>query len=312
MTVEPGYGPEVCVDALKRVQRAVGAVSVEDFEAFGMERRAAGERFPTPYAAADRLGGWIVGCVTAGVIRPDRDALALPLRLAGFTYAEVAVELGVSTQQAWLALHDRDGDAPGSGAERFSVRWGPLVEFEFAEARSSKVAAARVGVSERLARRHLRDVGLGALDLPVSQPQTMSWPEDEMVALLRRFVSEAGEPATLGRLAAWAEETGVRVPSYRTWTVRFGSWRGACEAAGVPSGEATRRFGDAVDAQVCVDGVAAYVGECLAAGVRPTLSGYEQLSSERGWPCRNTVLLRLGSWRDAVASVDAATANAVA
>src|SRR5690606_8303778 len=122
-----------------------------------------------------------------------------------------------------------------------------------------------------------------------------AWSVEDMVGLLRQFVAEAGEPATLGRLASWADATGRRVPSYRTWIVRFGSWREACVAAGVPSGEPTRTFNGsgAVDARACVDAVREYLRLCMAEGSRPTLTGYEAVSSERGWPCRNTVVLRL-------------------
>lgn len=258
-----------------------------------------------------QVGGWAVACRSAGFEWEQNEPDLVALRLHGLTYAQLASEAGVSAQQAWLALKERlNGSAPSNGMERFAVRWGPVLEMEFLTARSSRVAAQAVGVSERLARRHLHVVGLSHLDLPAVQSGVAGWGDEEMLALLRKFVDEDGEPATLGRLAAWADRTGCRVPSYRTWIVRFGSWREACEAAGVPSGEPTREFSGAVGEETCLSAVAEFLEWCLGDGVRPTLTRYEQMSPGRGWPCRNTVLLRLGSWREAVEAADSVSVDA--
>jgi hypothetical protein len=131
---------------------------------------------------------------------------------------------------------------------------------------------------------------------------TRSWTDDEIVDVLRAAAADLGESLSLTTLAEWGAETGAAVPSNRTFTVRFGSWSAACEAAGVERASATRGTGPApMSPDVCWAAARKFLTACAEADLNPTLERYELLSREHGWPSRNTLVLRLGMpWKEIV------------
>lgn len=132
-----------------------------------------------------------------------------------------------------------------------------------------------------------------------------SWSDKEALATLRLAHRQLKRPLNLGLMEEWSARSGIPVPSQRTYTVRFGSWVQACEAAGVPH---TNRVGDVrpgpkpVASSTCWAAVRAYLELCEHRGWKATMDRYELLAREHGWPSRNTVILRLGRpWPEVLA-----------
>lgn len=260
---------------------------------------------------------------------PDRPRLssedvarARDLRRSGLTFAEVASTLsdggrGVTTQQIWQAVAHNGGDplrddGRGASAARFAARWAEDVRSTFSETRDPAETARRLGLAERPVRRFLAEQGLLHLALPAGSDQLRQrrWEPAGMEAVLQQAAAENGEPLSLSKYERWVVERERVAPSQRTITVRYGSWRAACEAAGVKPGDSSRSYQPAVTAEECMAAVAQYVNECARAGTRATLTGYEQISALRGWPCRNTVVVRCAGseehhrpWRSIVREV---------
>lgn len=115
--------------------------------------------------------------------------------------------------------------------------------------------------------------------------------------MLRMAYRHLGQPLNLTLIKDWSARTGHPVPSQRTYTVKFGSWVAACEAAGVPHSKrigAQRPGPRPVAPETCWAAVRAYLTLCATKGHSPTMDRYELLARQQGWPSRNTLVLRLG------------------
>lgn len=250
----------------------------------------------------------------------DDIARARLLRESGLTFAEVGAVLrqegrAVTTQQVWQVVIQNGGDpihddGRGSSAARFAARWGASVRKVFEETRDPGETARQLSLAERAVRRFLGDHDLLHLALPAGSDHLRSrrWEPKDMEELIRSAATEAGEPLSLSKYERWAAGSDLDAPSQRTITVHYGSWKRACRAAGVRPGDSSRDYLPGVTAEECFAAVAEYVDECARGGARATLTGYEQVSAARGWPCRNTVLLRCGggshaTWRSVIRRV---------
>lgn len=192
-----------------------------------------------------------------------------------------------------------------SSRSRFANRWGPKVIEVFEEVRDPNEVASRLGIPERSVRRYLAGENLLHLALPSGGDalQSRRWERHEILGLMRAAAADVGQPLSLSKFDRWIQARPQGGPSQRTVIVHFGSWREACAQAGVAAGESSRDYSPGVTEASCLAAVAAYVAECAEKGRKPTMTGYEHLSTERGWPCRNSVTLKVGPWRNVVKSV---------
>ena len=129
-----------------------------------------------------------------------------------------------------------------------------------------------------------------------------------IVALLRDAYAGLRTPLSVASVSQWAQSCRRAAPSQRTYTVHFGSWVAACDAAGVPHAHevADIRPGPRpVSIEECWSALASFMAYCRSHGLAPTMDQYQLLSRERGWPTRNTITLRLdGTWRELVGRAD--------
>lgn len=130
------------------------------------------------------------------------------------------------------------------------------------------------------------------------------YPTEEMIALLKQASAEVSVPLSLGtyRLLAKNRRTddGRSWPSVHTYAARFGSWRKALIAAGLPVGPrgssgARPRFSE----EDCIKALRE-VAEML--GGAPTKATHDELAraSAGALPSSATIINRLSTWFDAL------------
>jgi hypothetical protein len=178
------------------------------------------------------------------------------------------------------------------------------VEKAFRRLRSADQVAEELGQPVGKVRGLLSELGL--LHLTVERGGHRSdapWPAERVLEALR-LAAEAlgGETLTAGRYQAWrATSPGVELPTVRTVTLRFGSWRTAVEAAGLASGRRGRTVDSfAREAPELEQAVREYAWGRWDAGERATIAGYASWARECGAPSRSTVQARYGSWTEAM------------
>jgi hypothetical protein len=264
------------------------------------------------------------GMVSVVTISPPAQHQADPvtsMRATGATIAEIADALDVPIPDAWLLVDELSTDPfPKDRQSRFAAQYGHDVRRIFSDLRDPAQVAIRLGVNERPVRRYLADEGLLHLALPAGsdRPTSRRWDSAGICEVIKTAAADTDGPLSWARFERWSAETGSEIPAQRTMVVHFGSWTAACEAAGVAAGDTSREYEPGVTAEECRSALRTYVTECLDVGHRPTVTGYERISSERGWPCRNTVMYRLSpadariTWRALVREVmESVTAHAV-
>lgn len=199
----------------------------------------------------------------------------------------------------------RNVEAHATPVVRFESEWADEARTLFDQVRDPDTVAEQLDLPVRTIRRFLTREGLAHLALPsgTTVRRSRRWEPDEILEVIRRSAAETDNLLTLSKFEGWAADGNVEIPSQRTVIVNFGSWAQACTAAGVESGHPSRPYERDITNETCLDAVRAYVAECETSGKKPTLTGYERVSSQRGWPCRNSVTLRLGQWRAIVEQV---------
>ncbi len=122
--------------------------------------------------------------------------------------------------------------------------------------------------------------------------------DERILAALRGAASMCGEPLSHGRYDTVASEVGG--PSSARIIQRFGSWRGACVAAGVATATAARHYASKWDST----SVAAAVAQYLASDGRTgTYSDYQDWARGRAdRPSGPTVRNVMGGWNPAKAA----------
>lgn len=124
-----------------------------------------------------------------------------------------------------------------------------------------------------------------------------AYTDEQILTALRAAAGLVAGPLSHGRYDALAHAVGG--PSSARVIQRFGSWRRACEAAGVESGTPSRDYDRRWDRASVTDAVAQF----LADEDDGTYAGYQSWAkghSER--PSGATVRNVLGSWNDAKAA----------
>lgn len=129
-----------------------------------------------------------------------------------------------------------------------------------------------------------------------TQKGRVRYPDESIMENLRTAAEECGQPLTIAAYNKFADGKGY--PTNLTIMNRFGSWRAACEAAGVKANEQRprRRVFDRDD---CI----AALQQCSMAsnGVIPSYMRYvEWAKANKYAPSAPTVRNRLGSWKEAL------------
>lgn len=108
--------------------------------------------------------------------------------------------------------------------------------------------------------------------------------------------------AAFDDFAATQQITPERWPTAQLYGLRFGSWREACDAAGVQSGTTHLTYRKTYTRQVCLDYVTEFLMRCERRGEKPTFARYESWARQTpGAPSGATVRNRFErSWKTAV------------
>jgi hypothetical protein len=228
----------------------------------------------------------------------------------GATLAEVGRRFDLSRQRVQQIF--READLPTrSITETHTLRHERLLE------RSDEVAAAyaeckdpeRVARTLGVPRAFVNEIAAARFPVPRRRPRRRGpakrkYSIEEMIVFLQEAAGSASGRLGLREYRDYAEgrqtDDGRSWPSIHTYTARFGSWRKALIAAGLPAGRhgpsgAKPRF----SAQDCIDALreAAQIH-----GEPPTIASYDELAraSNNRLPSAATITKRFGSWYDAL------------
>jgi hypothetical protein len=91
-------------------------------------------------------------------------------------------------------------------------------------------------------------------------------------------------------------------PTMQTMMIRFGSWREACQIAGLSSGRPLQHYVQDFPPARCRAYVDEYVLEMLQLGSKPTFSSFCDWSKKNAGPSGATVRNRIGPWSEALAT----------
>lgn len=130
-------------------------------------------------------------------------------------------------------------------------------------------------------------------------------------AALAAYVGEMAQdgryPSSTG-YAARAQAQGW--PALQTLRSALGPWPDALRTVGVAVPDP--RTGCKIGREACVAAVTRYVAEAAAQERYPGVHLYDRLSKRRGWPTRETVVSRVGSWAEALDAAGYATPRTLA
>lgn len=140
-----------------------------------------------------------------------------------------------------------------------------------------------------------------------ASPAKQTYSDTELIGFLAQASAAVEGTLSAPAYSAFARTRrtpdGRRWPSTQTPAKRFGSWRNALLAAGLPvnppsNGGARRRF----NAEECLQAVR---GVARSLGRAPTFQEYEQSARESGGeqPSGTTVRNHCGTWTDVLASL---------
>jgi hypothetical protein len=134
------------------------------------------------------------------------------------------------------------------------------------------------------------------------------WTDEELMDVLRdtaRQAEQRGERFSASRLRE-RYQRGDRVPTQRTYALRYGSWNAACEAAGVPHAPSTAHLYTPWTQEQCVEAILA-VAEVL--GEMPSMGDYDAVRRLElpDLPSNATIRGRCRGWARALALAEAAS-----
>lgn len=163
--------------------------------------------------------------------------------------------------------------------------------------------------ASRQALRTLRSAAIKAGAEPRRKRKPADWiskkyEDEELLEILRITSRELGGILTAGAYNEFAADRrfadGRPWPSHQTHFHRFGSWRDALVAAGLPANPSSAMSGQRIfERDHCIDAVRHVRREL---GHTPSLKDYEEIARRSGGalPSGATVRNRCGSWSEAV------------
>lgn len=225
----------------------------------------------------------------------------------GIAIRTIAERHGVA-QGVISALLEEEGvrsNRPHHKAEERTRRRAALLEWVRANPGATVAEAAEAnGLTYPLAANYLRGTeehrsivnarALGVRVKPGLGRQRVYTDEQMLEHLLRVWnsLSEQTRATGLGP-ALYRALAGEGSPSSALYDRRFGSWRAACEAAGIQAAPSNRSHYTRVENQALLEAVAAY----LRTG-DSTYRGYMEWAQRTGNPSGSTIRNRLGRWPD--------------
>ena len=219
--------------------------------------------------------------------RSAREALARELRSRGLRLREIAAELGVaiSTVDSWL--NDPGGHrlkARKNGYRGRCERCGAPTDGSGGRAHAPRLCSGCFRTQPHSLERAQR-LGRGN--------KGRRYADEDLIQALRR-----ADALGLQTAPSYAKRVGDhQLPSMATVIHRFGSWNNARARAGLSTRPSNRRAYDRIEAQRCLEAVAAVWS---AHGEPPTFHGYDEARAA-GDPCAATIRTRCGSWTRALA-----------
>lgn len=126
-------------------------------------------------------------------------------------------------------------------------------------------------------------------------PPRDTFSDEDILDALRAAAAQCGEPLSHTRYDAVSRSVGG--PSSARIIQRFGSWRSACQAAGVTSGAAVREYQQRWDRAAVVAAVADYLASEGCTGSYADYTAWA--AAEDGRPSGATVRNVMGGWNAA-------------
>ncbi|MEX2375388.1 MAG: sigma factor-like helix-turn-helix DNA-binding protein [Dehalococcoidia bacterium] len=237
---------------------------------------------------------------------PDRDREILRMRSEGHSLEVIGREFGITRERVRQIVKRRGGpevtEVLSQRRERrvqtdAARRDQILADLRHHPGASASEIASRTGLDDRTVKQ-LVPKRLRALMADQRSPARLQWPEERLLSVLRT-ASTHEFPLTVEAYTRLTLVGEVDGPTVAIFMRRFGSWRAACESAGVEPGEA--RQGDYQSNWTDSD-ILAFVADYL---VHPQSSGSIQgyadwrVHTQPDAPSGGTVRNRFVSWTQA-------------
>ena len=129
-------------------------------------------------------------------------------------------------------------------------------------------------------------------------PRQEAFSDDDILRAIREAARRCGEPLSHARSDAVARE--VHAPSSARVVQRFGTWRRACQAAGVAVGATVREYHPRWGREQVTAAVAGYLAEEGSLGTYADYEHWARQSPDR--PSGATVRNVMGGWSAAKAA----------
>lgn len=232
-----------------------------------------------------------------------RARMMCDMRAAGFSLQEIGRIFGVTRERARQIIRDADGPDSDEAAEarrrRVSEERDELREqaLELAGAepgRTIEETAELLEVSEAMLRSALGDDAKRYF--LTRQPSARVFSDQAILAHLREAERQAGSPLTVRAYESVRGSFGGA--SAPLVLQRFGTWREACEEAGVEPGRSVRRdYRRRWTEAEMIEAVAEYLEQD---GARGSFADYERWArATDGIPSGQTIRTQFGTWSKA-------------
>jgi DNA-directed RNA polymerase subunit RPC12/RpoP len=221
--------------------------------------------------------------------RLERHEQIKALKAEGLTFKEIAARLGLAYGTVWAVDKDPSGDKDRirkAKRSRPCLDCGRRVTNSGSEPpmRCKKCERKRLGTMESRRAQAARFTG-----------RYTRWTDGQLLEALRSVAVDGGVSVNAYR-AAYAQAPSGSLPSSPLFSMRFGTWNDAVEAAGLTPGEALRSY-ERVTAAGCVMALE----DCMIdTGHVPTYREYEEWAKRNGAPSGTLLRIRCGGFMAAV------------
>jgi len=187
-----------------------------------------------------------------GSRNPERDEIMRRLRAEGYTVRQLGQAFGVSFQRVHQITRGikpaaKWSDRPLGAAPGLRVRELQKDRDFVLDAASGKpIEEMRRKWGEAVEKKDLPPIWRVVRQHRDALRWRRKYPPEQVLEALREAARAVGEPLTTKKYDVWRRKTGKPSAIVPVW--QFGSWRAACEAAGVRCGERNRPRKDYTEA----------------------------------------------------------------